>query len=127
MLRPAQRVGLESRLPPDFFGFLLGGFADRVGVIQRLLLYTGRLAVGVREDPLRQPDGVRIAEAARIPPDGVEQLGRALRRELGHLPGARPDTRRVVLVGGDENLDPAFTEGNVVIRRPRRARRAPRT
>ena len=122
LLRPAQRVGLESSLPPDFFGFLLGGCTDRVGVVQRLLLYPGRLAVGVREDPLRQPDGVSIPEGTGIPPDGVEQLGRVFHRELGHLPRVRPDTRWEVLVGGgDENLDPALTEGDLVIRRLRQA------
>ena len=90
LLGPAQRVGLESRLPPDFFGFLLGGFADRVGVVQRLLLYPGRLAVGVREDPLRQPDGVSIPEATGILPDGVEQLGRALPPRAGASPRCLP-------------------------------------
>ena len=96
-------------------------------MVQRLLLYPGRLAVGVREDPLRQPDGVSIPEATGILPDGVEQLGGVLHRERGHLSGACPDIRLEVLVGGgDENLDPALTEGDLVIRRPRRARRAPR-
>jgi len=79
------------------------------------------LAVGIREDPLRQPDGVRAPGARGILPDGVTQLGQAFAAELGHLPGA--GSRRPFLVGrGQHDLDRAVADSDLVVWR-RRARR----
>jgi hypothetical protein len=115
----ACRVDLVGRLPPDLVGFPLGGFTYRVGLVQRLLPDPGSLAVGIREDPLRQPDGVRVLESPGILLHGVMQLCRMFAGEMRHLPGA--GVRRPLLAsGGQQDLDRAVAERDLVIRRWRR-------
>jgi hypothetical protein len=108
----ACRVGLVGRLPPDLIGFPLGGFTYRGGLVQRLLPDPGGLAVGIREDPLSQPEGVRVRESPGILLAGVMQLCRT-------FAGAR---RPLLAGGGQQDLDRAVAERDLVIRRWRRAR-----
>jgi hypothetical protein len=110
-LRLACRVDPVSRLPPYFVGFPLGGFTYRVGLVQRLLPDPGSLAIGIREDAFRQPDGVPVLESPGILPHGVMQLGRTFGARLPLLAG-----------GGQQDLDRAVAERDLVIRRWRRAR-----
>ena len=56
----AERLGLVGRLPPYLLGLPLSGFAYRVGLLPCLLLDPGSLLVSIGENPLRQPDRIRL-------------------------------------------------------------------
>ena len=119
-------LGLVSRLPPYLGGLPLGVLAYRGGLVPRLPHHLSSLFVGLAENPLRQPDGVRVAQSPGVPPHRVEHLRRALRSELAHLPdtGNRGCSPLLADGGGfaGNHLGQATAEGDLVIPPRSRAR-----